>query len=148
MFLYSFPLCKVNSVLLRRLALVQLTAKVLWSCIQQPVSVHQAQVSHVAAGCVQQLIEHHVRRLGLEEDRGRVDGHRLVRVQGQVAAVGLELCSVDEHPVGEALANVPCVCPARLQLQVQLVDEQRLRSGRRSQCVSDFLQLHKGKFIP
>lgn len=60
----------------------QLAAKVLRCCIQQPVGIHQAQVSHVAAGRVQQLIEDHVRWLGLEKDGGGVDGHRLVCVQG------------------------------------------------------------------
>lgn len=67
----------------------QFAAKVLWCCIQQPVGIHQTQVSHVAAGGVQQLIEDHVCWLGLEKDRGRVDGHRLVGVQSQVAAVRL-----------------------------------------------------------
>lgn len=60
---------------------VKFTAKVVWRCIQQPVSIDQTQVSHVAAGRVQQLVEHHVCWLGLEKDRGGVDGHRLVGVQ-------------------------------------------------------------------
>lgn len=67
----------------------QLAAKVVWCCIQQPVGIHQTQVPHVAAGGVQQLIEDHVCWLGLEKDGGGVDGHRLVGVQSQVAAVRL-----------------------------------------------------------
>lgn len=59
----------------------EFAAKVLWRCVQQPVGVHQTQVSHVAAGGVQQLIEDHVRWLGLEKDGGGVDGHGLVGVQ-------------------------------------------------------------------
>lgn len=100
---------------------VQLAAKVVWGCFQQPVCVHQTQVSHVAARRVQQLVEDHVRWLGLEEDGGRVDGDGLVGVQSRVGSVGLQLGGVDEHPVGEAAADVPRVCPARLELQVQLV---------------------------
>lgn len=59
---------------------VELAAKVLWCCIQQPVGVYQAEVSHVAAGGVQQLVEDYVCWLGLEKDGGRVDGYRLVGV--------------------------------------------------------------------
>lgn len=59
---------------------VELAAKVLGRCIQQPVGVDQTEVSHVAAGGVQQLVEDHVRWLGLEKDGGRVDGHGLVGV--------------------------------------------------------------------
>lgn len=98
----------------------QFAAKVFWCCIQQPVGIHQTQVSHVAAGGVQQLVEDHVCWLGLEKDRGRVDGHRLVGVQSQVAAVRLQLRSIDKHPMGKAAANVPRLRPTRLQLQVQL----------------------------
>lgn len=90
---------------------VQFAAKVLWRCVQQPVGVHQTQVSHVAAGGVQQLVEDYVCWLALEKDGGGVDGHGLVGVQSQVAAVRLELRGVDEHPVGEAATNIPCVCP-------------------------------------
>lgn len=99
----------VLCVCLLALGDVEFAAKVLWSCIEQPVSIHQTEVSHVAAGGVQQLVEDHVRWLGLEQDRGGVDGHRLMCVQSQVAAVGLQLRCVDEHPVGEAAANVPCL---------------------------------------
>lgn len=86
------------------LAGVEFAAKVLRRCIQEPVGVHQAQIPHVAAGRVQQLVEDHVRRLGLEQDGGWVDSHGLTGVQSQVAAVGLQLGGVDEHPVGKAAA--------------------------------------------
>lgn len=102
----------------------EFAAKVLRRRLEQPVGVHQTQVSHVAAGRVQQLVEHHVCWLGLEKDGGGVDGHGLVCVQSQVAAVRLELRSVYEHPVGEAVANVPRVRPTWLQLQIQLVKQQ------------------------
>ncbi len=59
----------------------EFAAKVLWCCVQQPVGIHQTQVSHVAAGGVQQLIEDHICWLGLEKDGGGVDGHGLVGVQ-------------------------------------------------------------------
>lgn len=109
MFFLSF----ISVLYLSELALggAQLAAKVLRRCVQQPVGIHQTQVSHVAAGGVQQLIEDDVRRLGLEKDGGRVDGHRLVGVQGQVAAVRLQFRGVDEHPVGKAAANVPHLSP-------------------------------------
>lgn len=84
----------------------QFAAKVFRRRFQQPVGVHQTQVPHVAARRVQQLVEDHVRRLGLEEDGGRVDGDGLVGVQGQVAAVRLELGGVDEHAVRQAAADV------------------------------------------
>lgn len=74
---------------------------------------------------MQQLIEDHVRRLGLEEDGGGVDGDGLVGVQSQVAAVGLEFGSIDEHSVREAAADVLCLCTARLQLQIQLVKKKK-----------------------
>lgn len=96
----------------------QLAAKVFRCRFQQPVGIHQTQVPHVAAGGVQQLVEDHVCWLGLEEDGGGVDGHGLVGVQSQVAAVRLELGGVDKHSVCEAAANVSCVCAARLQLQI------------------------------
>lgn len=99
---------------------VDLAAKVVWCCIQQPVWVHQTQVSHVTAGRVQQLVEHHVCWLGLEEDGGWVDGDWLLGVQSQVASIRLQLGSIDEHPVGEAAADITRICPTRLQLQVQL----------------------------
>lgn len=69
---------------------------------------------------MQQLVKDDVRRLGLEEDRGGVDGDGLVGVQGQVAAVRLQLSGVDEHPVRQAAADVLRLCAARLQLQIQL----------------------------
>lgn len=67
---------------LRWLALVEveLAAKVLGRRVQQPVGIHQTEVSHVAAGGVQQLVEDDVRWLGLEKDGGRVDGDGLVGV--------------------------------------------------------------------
>ncbi len=84
---------ELGEVSLQRVALVpflsrltlggsQFAAKVLGCCVQQPVGIHQTQVSHVAAGGVQQLVEDHVRWLGLEKDGGRVDGNGLVGVQG------------------------------------------------------------------
>lgn len=69
------------SVCQHRLGEVKFASKVLWCCIQQPVSIHQTQVSHVAAGCVQQFIEDHIGRLCLEEDGGRVDSYRLMGIQ-------------------------------------------------------------------
>lgn len=99
---------------------VQFVAEVLGCRVHEPVSVDQAQTPHVAAGRVQQLVEDHVGRLTLEEDGRGVDGHGLVGVHGQVAAVKLKLRGVDEHPVCEAAPNVPRVRPARLELQVQL----------------------------
>ena len=89
----------------------EFAAKVLRRRLEQPVGVHQTQVSHVAAGRVQQLVEDHICWLGLEKDGGGVDGNGLVWVQSQVAAVGLELRSVYEHPVGKAVANAPRVRP-------------------------------------
>lgn len=95
-------------------------AEVLGCGVHEPVSVDQAQPPHVAAGRVQQLVEDHAGRLTLEEDRRGVDGHGLVGVHRQVAAVRLKLRGVDEHPVCEAAPDVPRVRPTRLQLQVQL----------------------------
>lgn len=59
----------------------QFAAKILWRCVQQPLGIHQTQVSHVAAGGVQKLVEDDVRRLGLEQDGGGMNRHRLVGVQ-------------------------------------------------------------------
>lgn len=111
----------------------QFAAKVFRRRFQQPVGVHQAQVPHVAAGRVQQLVEDHVRRLGLKEDGGRVDGDRLVGVQGQVAAVRLELGGVDEHSMRQAAADVLRLGAARLQLQIQLVKKQNKTKKQGSQ---------------
>jgi len=108
---------------------VELAAKVLRRRIHQPVGVHQAQVPHVAAGRVQQLVEDHVGRLGLEQDGGRVDGHGLVGVQGQVAAIGLQLGCIDEQPMGKAATGAPRVRPARLQLHVELADQRAERDA-------------------
>lgn len=44
----------------------QFAAKVLWRCIQQPISIHQTQVSHIVAGGVQKLVEDYIGWLGLE----------------------------------------------------------------------------------
>lgn len=118
------PLC------LLALGVSQFAAKVFGRRFQQPVGVHQAQVPHVAAGRVQQLVEDHVRRLGLKEDGGRVDGDGLVGVQGQVAAVGLELGGVDEHSVRQAAADVLRLGAARLQLQIQLLKKTKQGSQK------------------
>lgn len=84
----------------------QLAAEVLGRRLLQPLGVHQAQVAHVAARGVQQLVEHHVGWLGLEEDGGRVDAHGLVCVQGYVGAVRLQLRRVGEETVGQAAPHV------------------------------------------
>lgn len=89
----------------------KLPTKVLGCSVHQPISIHQAQVPHVAAGGVQELIEDHVGRLGLEEHRGGVDGYRLVGVQGCVAPVRLQLCGIHKQPMGQAAPHAPCVCP-------------------------------------
>lgn len=122
----------MSSLQFRGLALggPQLAAKVLRGGLQQPVGVHQTQVPHVAAGRVQQLVEHHVGRLTLEEHGGRVDGHGLVAVQGQVGAVGLQLRRVHKHAVGQAAAHVARLRPARLQLHVELQRKQAERGTR------------------
>ena len=111
---FSLPLSLLT------LGVAQLAAEVLWRGVHQPLGVHEAEVPHVAARGVQQLVEHHVGRLGLEQHGGRVDGHALAGVQRHVGAVGLELGGVDEHPVGEAAPHARRVRPARLQLHVQL----------------------------
>lgn len=128
------PLC------LLALGVSQFAAKVFGRRFQQPVGVHQAQVPHVAAGRVQQLVEDHVRRLALEEDGGRVDGDGLVGVQGQVAAVGLELSGVDEHSVRQAAADVLRLGAARLQLQIQLLRKKK-KDRKQAQSVSNIQKI-------
>lgn len=103
--------CHSRGLSNQRLALggAELPEEVLGCGFHQPISINQTQVPHVALRGVQGLIEDHVGGLGLEEDRGGVEGYRLGDVQGHVAAVWLQLCSVYKQTHGPGSdARSPC----------------------------------------
>lgn len=88
------------------LCCAQLAAEILRRGFMQPISIYQAQIPHVAACRVQELVEDHVGRFGLEQDGGGMDGHSLMGVQSHVAAVQLQFCSAHEQTVSQTAPDV------------------------------------------
>lgn len=84
----------------------KLPAEILWRGFLQPIGIHQAQIPHVTAGRVQELIKHHVCWFGLEQDGGRMDRHGLLCVQSDVTAFQLQLRSVHEQSVSQTATDI------------------------------------------